>query len=460
LRAAVSAPLPPRYPGHWLWGSLMEFRKDPIGVYTRGFQQQGDLVAHRMGPFRAYQVNHPELLKQVLVDKAQAYGKGNTFDRLKPLLGNGLVVSDGELWLRQRRLAQPAFHRERLAELVKIMVDTTGDMLQRWERLPPGGTVDLAAEMMRLTLDVVSRTLFGADVAGADEVAHSVYRCIQISNDRFLSLNPLVTVLPSQANREFDKALQVVDRAVFRMIEQRRHETTPRHDLLAMLMEAVDEETRGGMSNQQLRDEVMTLFVAGQDTTAAGLAWLFSLLHVHPETARGIREEVAEVVGNREPTAQDLSRLVRTRLAFEETLRLYPPAWAIGRVAKEDSELGGYQVPRGTFIIALPWIIHRHPAFWEDPERFDPERFTPERVQQRARHAYVPFGAGQRQCIGNNFAMMEVQLVAAMVLRRFKLELVSGQMPEPHALLTLRPKGSVPVRLLPVEGAPTADRPG
>jgi len=315
--------------------------------------------------------------------------------------------------------------------------------------------VDLAAEMMRLTLDVVSRTLFGADVAGADEVARAVYKCIQLSNDRMLSLNPLVTVLPTQANRDFKEALRVVDQAVFGIIEQRRRETTPRHDLLAMLMEAVDEDTREGMNNQQLRDEVMTLFVAGQDTTAAGLTWLFSLLHCHPEVARKVRDEVAQVVGDREPTGQDLMQLKYTRWTFEETLRLYPPAWVIGRFSKEDDVLGGCRVPKGTYVLMSPFILHRHPAYWEDPERFDPERFTPERTQQRPKLAYVPFGAGQRQCIGNNFAMMEVQVIAAMVLRRFKLELVSGQMPQPEPLLTLRPKGAVPTRLVPVEGRST-----
>jgi cytochrome P450 len=430
----------------------VEVRKDPITLFTRGLREQGDLVAHRMGPFRLYQVNHPDLIKQVLVDKPQVYGKGNTFDKLKPLLGNGLVVSDGELWMRQRRLAQPAFHRERLAQLVKLMVDATAAMLRRWEALPPGGTVDIAAEMMRITLDVVSSALFGADVAEADEVARAVYRCIQLSNDRMLSLNPFVTVMPTAANREFNERRRVVDQAVFHIIEQRRREKTPRHDLLAMLMEAVDEDTREGMTNQQLRDEVMTLFVAGQDTTAAGLAWLFSVLHCQPEAARRVREEIAQGVGDREPTAQDLMQLKYTRWTFEETLRLYPPAWAIARVAKEPDVLGGYQVPRGTYMFMSPWIIHRHPALWEEPERFDPERFTPERVQQRPRLAYVPFGAGQRQCIGNNFAMMEVQVIAAMVLRRFRLELVSGRMPQPEALLTLRPKGPVPMRLVPVEG--------
>lgn len=456
--STATARKPPTHAGHWLWGSLMQHRKDPLAFLLRCFHQYGDLVAHRMGPVPVFQVNHPDLVKYVLVDKPQVYEKsGYFFDGLKPLLSNGLVISVGETWKRQRRLQQPAFHREKLAMLVQTMVKSTSEMIQRWQALPPNSTVDLVEEMVRLTLSTVNRTLFSTDLSSeVDDIGRATGTCLRISNARCLSLNPLRASMPTRENRDFDAALGVLNRAIARIIDERRKDSAPRDDLLSMLMAARYEDTNEGMDDRQLRDELLNLLLAGHETTAMGLTFMWSLLHFNPEAARKLREEVVEVLGDRDPTAQDLPKLKRVLWTFEETLRLYPPSWGIGRTAKEADAIAGYKVTKGTFVLASPWVIHRHPAFWEDPERFDPERFSPERSQNRAKLSYIPFGAGQRQCIGSNFSMMEAQIVTAMVARRFQPELVVGQMPEPDPLITLRPKREVRVRLLPVVGTQVA----
>jgi cytochrome P450 len=352
--------------------------------------------------------------------------------------------------MRQRRLAQPAFHRERLAKLAEVMATSTREMLDRWERKRERGEAfDAAADFMALTLAIVSRSLFSTDVAGGDTAA--VGRAITVSleetNRRLFSfLGPPLWV-PTARNREYKAAVRVLDEVVFKIIDARRKGQSTGADLLQMLMEARDEETGATMNDRQLRDEVMTLFLAGHETTANALAWTIWLVAQHPEVETKLRAELGQVLGGRVPAAQDVPKLRYVTQVLEESMRLYPPAWMVARQAEEADELLGFHVPKSTIMAMSPYVVHRNPRYWPDPERFDPDRFAPDRAQQRPRHAYFPFGAGQHMCIGNGFAMMEGALILAMLYQRFTVKLVEGHPVVPLPRVTLRPQHGIQVRL-------------
>jgi cytochrome P450 len=419
-----------------------------------GRERYGDVVRYPMGPFRVYQVSHPDDVKRVLVDNARNYRKTDLMQRLRPIFGNGLLLSEGDFWMRQRRLAQPAFHRERLAGLTATMPGLIASELQRWEaHVGSGQPFDLAAELMRLTLDLTGQVLFSTDLSEvADDMGRAMTVLIEEANRRVLSLLPLPDFLPFPSHRRFRSALRLLDRVVLDIIDQRRHGASPAHDdLLSLLMETRDADTGEGMSDSQLRDEVMTLVLAGHETTASALAWAFHLLHRHPEAEERLVREVASVLGNRVPGFEDLPRLAYTARVFDETLRLYPPAWFFSRMALADDELGGYTIPRGSIVVVLPYVIHRHPAFWEHPEAFDPDRFLPERSGSRPRFAWLPFGGGQRVCIGQGLAVMEGQLILAMMAQRYRFRPVPGHPVEPRALVTLRPSHGLRVTAHPVD---------
>ena len=434
--------LPPGPRGHWLLGNLPERRADPLGFFTRGREQYGDVVRYRMGPFELYQVSHPDDVKRVLVDNARNCQKTRLMQRLGPVLGHGLLLSEGDFWKRQRRLAQPAFHRERLAGLATAITGLVESALQRWGPLADSGEpFDLAAELTRLTLAITGRVLFSTDLSdAASEVGLAVTAAIEESNRRALAVLPLPLALPLPSHRRFRSALRVLDRLVFDIIRQRREGHPRAEDVLSLLMETRDADTGEGMSDAQLRDEVMTLVLAGHETTANALAWTFFLLQQHPEAEARLVHEVSSVLGDRVPGFEDLPRLRYTARVLDEALRLYPPAWLLSRTALAEDELGGYAIPKGAIIAPLPYVLHRHPALWESPEVFDPDRFLPERSGSRPRFAYLPFGGGQRQCIGTGLALMEGQLALAMVARRFRFRLVPGHRVEPQALVTLRPR--------------------
>jgi cytochrome P450 len=457
----MAAPhLAPLMEGHWFWGNLLERREDPLGLFLRAHARHGERVRLRLGPvFTLLSLSNADDIKHVLVDHAARYHKGLNVRPLKVLLGEGLLTSEGDFWKRQRRLAQPAFHRERLAALVAQMAQATSQLLARWEARPAGEALDLSAELMRLTLSIVARTLFSTDVTlAADRVGRALTVALEETNHRFLSFVRLPLRVPTPRNRAYAGAIRTLDAVVLDIIARRRRGETRGADVLGMLMEARDEDTGEGMSDAQLRDEVMTLFLAGHETTAVALTWTWYLLTQHPEAEARLREEVARVLGDRLPTAADLPRLQYTTRVLEESMRLYPPAWALGREALAPDVIGGEPVPaRPTFLVVmLPYVLHRNPRYWPDPERFDPDRFTPERSQGRPRHAYLPFGAGQRQCIGNTFAMMEGTLTLAMMAQRFRLRLVPGQRVELEPLVTLRPRYGLRVVPERLTGAATA----
>lgn len=448
--------LVPQPPGHWLLGHLLEQRRDPLGLLVRGLREHGDVVAYRFGPYRALQLNHPRLIKRVLVDNAANYKKWSALERARPLLGNGLVLATGEGWRRRRKIYQPAFRRDRLAAMVPAMVDATRGLVEHLHRLPADTEIDLLQEVMRVTLSIVSRTLISRDMGGFgegdDAEARALGRAFDLAveavGQRTLDLNPLATLLPTARNRAFDRTIGEIDAQVERIVRARRISGEAKPDLLGWLMEGGE----GGVEpvdDALLRDEILNILLAGRGTSALGLCWMWWLLDQHPEIEAKVREEVLAVLGpDRDPTAVDLERLELTSRVFHEALRLYPPIWTIPRQAIERDELdGGIAVERGTIVLVSPFVVHRHPEIWPDPERFDPDRFLPEAVEQRSRLAFLPFGLGPRTCVGGSFAIQEARIITAMVARRFRLRARSHDRPVLDALVTLKPRGGMRMRV-------------
>jgi cytochrome P450 len=446
--------------GHWFWGSIQERRHHPLQLFLRAHQEYGDFVRLRMGPtISLLSLTSPELVKHVLVDHADKYGKPSSLIRdAWPVLGNGLFTSTGDFWKRQRRLMQPAFHKERLAALAGSMVEATGQMLARWQARPSSSEpLDVSAEMMHLTLGIVGRALFSTDVSGtANRVGQALTVALAETNHRILSLGLYAPdFIPTARNRAFRQALDTLDSIVFDVIARRRSGETRGDDLLATLMAAQDADTGERMTDQQLRDEAMTLFLAGHETTANALAWMWHLLAQHPEVEARARAEAQGVLGGRDPTAQDIPRLRYLTQVFEETMRLYPPAWIMARQPVKEDVLAGVQVPASQRVVVVisAYALHRNPRLWPEPERFDPERFSPEQSASRPRLAYLPFGGGQRLCIGNSFALMEATLITAQVLQHFRLRAVPGHAVEPEPLVTLRPRGGLPMLVEPLHAS-------
>jgi cytochrome P450 len=429
--------LPPGPRGRLLTGHLREFRGDRLAFYVRCARDFGDVVALRFVSRRVYLVSHPDLIESVLVAQARKFIKHFAL-RLNPLVfGNGLLTSEGDFWLRQRRLIQPAFQRQRLAAFAPDMVAAAERLLAGWT---PGRTVDVDAEMMRLTLDITGRTLFGADVTGD---AAGVGQALRVLQESFLalftSLVPVPPWLPTPTNLRLRRAVHSLDAILYRLIAARRSAGGDRGDLLSLLLHARDEEDGRGMSDRQVRDEAMTLFLAGHETTALALSWTWYLLGHHPQVEERLVEEWRQVLGGRNPTFDDLPRLRYTEQVLLESLRLYPPAPAIGREALAPCTVGGYRVPRGTTILMSPWVVHHDPRWYDRPGEFLPERWADEGAQ-RPRYAYFPFGGGPRLCIGAGFAMTEAALVLATLGQRYRLALVPDHPVALWPTVTLRPK--------------------
>jgi len=423
---------------------MLAFRRDPLAFLTSiARAYPGEVVRFRQGPRTVYLVKHPDLVKEILVTRQHEFTKSRALQWAKLFLGEGLLTSEGEFHTRQRRLAQPAFHRQRIAGYAAEMVGLALEARERWRA---GETVLLDAEMTRLTLAIAARTLFGLDVtaSAAAEVGRDVGTLTALFPRFALPLFGVIQKLPLPSNARFDRAVARLDALVYGLIAQRRAEgaeAAGRGDLLSMLLGAQDEEGEGGgMTDRQLRDEVMTLLLAGHETTSNALVWTFYLLSQNPEADARWRQELVSVLAGRAPTADDLPALVQTEKVLAESMRLFPPAWGIGRRAAHDLVLGGYAVRKGTVLALPPYVIHRDGRFWPDPLRFDPERFTPEAKAGRPRFAYFPFGGGARSCIGEPFAWMEGVLLLATIGQRWRLRLRPGQKVEPQALITLRPR--------------------
>src|SRR5262245_127634 len=427
---------------------LPRLRRDPLAVFTDAAHRFGDVVYLKLGPLHGVLITRPDDVRHVLQDNARNYHKSPLYEKVKLSVGNGLLTSEDAFWLRQRRMAQPAFHRERVAGLAAVMADAARETAERWEAgARSAQPIDVAEEMMRLTQTIVLRTLLGADLGPfAGELDRAWALVNEGISERFWSLG-LTDRLPTPKNRRFWRALGVLDAAVFHIIDVRRRARHDAGDLLAMLMAARDEDSGDAMTDRQLRDEVMTILLAGHETTSLALAWAWYLLSQHDEARVRLDAELDAVLGGRPPEYGDLGRLPYTRMVIEESMRLYPPAWGISRQAVGGDEIGGYAIARGWVVLIVPYVIHRLPACWTDPERFDPERFTPERAASRPKFAYLPFGGGPRQCIGNQFAMIEAQLVLATLAQRYRLRLAPAAAVEPWPLVTLRPRHGVPMQI-------------
>ncbi len=434
--------LPPG-PKSWLpWSTLVALRRDPLDFFQKIAREYGDIAYFRLGPENVFLLNHPDLIKDILVTHSHNFRKGRGLERAKALLGEGLLTSEGEFHKRQRRLAQPAFHRQRIGSYGAVMTEYAARLRNRWQ---DGTTTDISQEMMRLTLAIVGKTLFGADVEGeAEEIRRALTHAMEMFSSITLPFSDLLVKLPLPGYRRFQKAKARLDSTIYRIIEEHRASRRDRGDLLSMLLLAQDTEgDGGGMSNQQLRDEAMTIFLAGHETTANALAWTWYLLSLHPEVETRLHQEVDSALGGRLPAVEDLPKLCYTEMVLAESLRLYPPAWIVGRRALADYAVAAYTVPARSLVLMSQWVMHRDPRYFPDPLRFDPERWTPEAQASRPKFCYFPFGGGSRVCIGESFAWMEGVLVLATLAQEWRLRLVPGHPVKPLPLVTLRPRDGI-----------------
>jgi cytochrome P450 len=439
---------PPHLSNHSLLGSASPMHRDPLG-FLLATRRYGEVVGMRFVFSPAYLIYHPDDVKHVLQENHFNYNKDLfTYHMLRPVLGDGLFTNDGDSWLHQRRLMQPAFHRKRLATYATLMAEATDAMLDSWQaRREADGPLDIDGEMMRLTLRIVGQALFSIDLAQeTSTVGQAVTTLVKLLGDYVYAPFPPISV-PTSRNRHLQAAIHELEAVTNGIIRERRAHGADTGDLLSMLLLARDEETGEGMSDKQARDEVMTLLLAGHETTAIALTWTWYLLSQHSEVESRLHAELEAVLGGNAPTLEHLPHLTYTSMVIQEAMRLYPPLWVISRKAIADDELGGYTIPQGSMVILSPYATHRHPAFWEQPEVFDPQRFTPERVAARPHYAHFPFGGGPRLCIGSNFALMEAQLVLAAVVQRYRFRLVPGHLVVPEAKITLRPRYGMPMTL-------------
>ncbi|MBE9167241.1 cytochrome P450 [Pleurocapsales cyanobacterium LEGE 06147] len=440
--------LPPGPRGYLLL-KLSELQHQPIEYLDRLWREYGDLVRLPIVPgFTFYLAAHPDHAEHILSTHQERYRKPDFF--LKPMglvQGQGLFTSEGELWLKHRRLMQPAFHQKQLVNLYAVMLSCVQSLLREWEKKPEGEVIDIAAEMTRLTLKIVSSALFSVDISGEYNRLGQAFRtALEYVYYRINTpLAPPVWI-PTPRNLKFRQAKQTLDRVVLEIIQARRHNLIDNRDLLSMLLTVRDEVTGEGMSDRQLHDEVITLIDAGHETTATTLAWTWYLLGTHPDVMANLLDEVQTVFNEDDLTFEKLPQLQYTRRVLDESLRLRPPGLGLApRVALEDDEIQGYFIPKGSIFNIAVYFISRHPEFWDNPERFDPDRFLPENVIQRPKFAYLPFGAGSHTCIGKNFALMESTLILAAIAQRFSIELVPHQSIEIEPRFTLRPKYGIKV---------------
>ncbi|HEX8337642.1 MAG TPA: cytochrome P450 [Pyrinomonadaceae bacterium] len=442
----AAAPVPRGPRGGRLLGNMREFNSDSLGFIERSAREFGDVVPTRFLHVPALFLFHPDHVEQVLATGSKNFIKAATLRSpfFQRLVGRGLVTSEGDFWRRQRRLAQPAFHHDRVEAYAGTMVAATSRMLADWR---DGRTLDAHEEMALLTQSVVAQTLFSADVSGeARGIGHALSEIVRPFASQATLKWILDNRLPTPAHLRFNRNVRNIDRFVYRLIEERRASREDTGDLLSMLLAAQDEDG-SSMTDRQLRDELMTIFLAGHETTALALTWAWYLLAQNPEAEARLAEELQEVLGGREPTVADLPRLRYADWVLKEAMRLYPPAWAVGRECVRECEVGGHRVGVGTQVLGFQWVIQRDPRWFADPLAFRPERWGEESISRLPRYAYFPFGGGPRLCIGNYFAAMEAVLILSTVARRFRLRLPRGHEVEVFPALSLRPKHGLPVRL-------------
>ena len=440
----VSTPSPPgpraRFPG----AHLLAFSRDMLGFLCRLKHEYGDVVAFRLGPERTVLLSHPEHIHEVLVRQHRAFLKGRRGDVSKQFLGEGLLNSEGALHQRQRHLLQPAFHRQRLAQYATVMTTAAARLRQSWQ---DGDTLDIAPAMMRVTLAIAAKTLFDADVEDeATAIGRAITTLLRLSPRVTMPLAPLLRLVPLPSHRRLRRAQDYLDTLIYRLIDERRATGGETGDVLSMLVGAQTEDG-SPLSPRQIHDEALTLLLAGHETTALALSWTWYLLAQHPDVDAAMQAELQTVLGGRLPTAAALPHLQYTRMVLSEALRLYPPAWLMTRRAREAVVIGDYRFSQGTFFLISPYLTHRDPRFFANPEAFVPTRWAAPPDAAPARSAYFPFGGGPRQCLGEGFAWMEGLLVLTTLAQTWRMQLVPGHPVEPWALVTLRPKAGIHVHL-------------
>ncbi|HEX2660137.1 MAG TPA: cytochrome P450 [Polyangia bacterium] len=433
--------LPPGPPAPWPLGTLPEFRRDPLAFMVGAARTYGGVV-HLGLRRRVFLVSDPAGVKHVLQDNADNYGRNTRSVRaLRETLGSGLLTITGPAWWRNRRLTQPAFHKQRLAGFASTMAAGGAELVARLRRAE--APADLVPEMSRAALQILGRCLFERDLADeADVVGRALNVVLHQTIDRLSRLFALPRWVPTPENLRFRAARRALDSVVLSLIAERRRAGSDRGDLLSMLLAARDEDSGEGLSDQQIRDEMMTLLLAGHETTALSLSWTVHLLARHPDVRDALEAEVDAVLGDRLATVDDLGRLTYTRAVLEESMRLYPPAWIITRSAEGDDQIGGYDIPAGSIVVVSPYVTHHDPTLWPDPETFDPRRFLPGSTtrDRLPRYAYFPFGGGPHLCIGAGFAMMEATILIAAIVQSLRVESAPGHSVSPEALVTLRPR--------------------
>lgn len=443
-------PLPPGPDGGYVFEHVLPFLRDPLASIDQLGERFGDTAMVRFGPYRFIFVSNPEAVHHVLVSNHKNYVKSRSYEGLRLVMGNGLVTSEGAFWKRQRKLSQPAFHRQRLEGLAQTMAACVERTAARWQQLASSrpAKLDLHEEMMRLTLGIVGQTLFGIDLTDeSNRLGPAISTLLHHANEYAESIVRVPLWMPTPANIRFRRAKAILDETVHRIIAERRAHGRDEGDLLSMLMGATDESGSDRMTDAQLRDEVMTLFLAGHETIATAMSWTFLLLSQHPEVVARMRAEITDTLGDAPVTFATLPQLEYTGWVINESMRVYPPVWIVERQALAPDEVGGYRIPQGAIVAVAPWALHRSPALWREPERFDPERFSPKRSEGRKKYAYLPFGGGPRVCIGNHFALMEAKIIVATLIRGFDVDVQHVPPPTPDPRVTLRPKSGMPATI-------------
>jgi len=445
LMKAIEEPAPPTVKADLFGGHFRSFRKNPTDFLTK-LSKLGDVSAFKVGKIPAFLVNHPDLIRDLLVTNHSKFMKGRALQRAKGLLGEGLLTSEKEFHLRQRRMIQPAFHRNRINEYAKSMIEFGEKMAGEWR----GGEFrDIDKEMMRLTLWIVGKTLFSTNVEDStSQVGTAMTTIVSMFNFMLLPFSEILEKLPLPPIKRLKHARKTLDEVIYKIIDERRASGEDKGDLLSMLLLAQDEETGNAMTDRQVRDECLTLFLAGHETTANALVWTFYLLSQNPEAERKFHAELDEVLGDRPVAPEDYGKLKFTESVLAESMRLFPPAWTVGRLATEDHEFNGFRIPKKSLVLASQFVMHRDARFWENAEDFIPERWEKLSIKEAGnKFIYFPFSKGVRNCVGENFAWMEGVLLLAILGRKWKLRLAPEQKIALHPMITLRPKYGMKMRI-------------
>jgi cytochrome P450 len=436
--------------GSIVMGNLAAFAEDPIQMLLDLQREYGDVARQRLGPYLVHTVTHPDGVRHVLQGNYKNYSRGKFYENFKLFFGEGLLTTDGEYWLRHRRMAQPLFHRNVVEGCTDTTTEAIGRMLDRWEGISAGESVELVSEMMRVSLTILGRVVFNMDFSRySDVISPSVVVGLKSMMPQG-NLNDFIPRwVPTPYTRRVARAQNALREVMHKVISEHAIGGEGTIDLITLLQSAKDADSGQPLTDEEVHDEVMTVFMAGHETSGNGMAWTLYAIAQHPEVRKRLEAEVDEVLGGRTPTLEDLPRLTYSRMVVDESLRLYPPIWGYTRDPVEDDEIDGYFIPAGSTIFMSPYVTQRHPAFWENPEAFDPERFAPERADSYPPFSYFPFGAGSRKCIGFHLALLQMHLATAMVAQRFRVHAVPGHRVAYGRMVALRPKYGIQVTLHP-----------